>query len=119
MLTGNTDRVAPNGTKLYFRGLKILEASLHKLGDLGLKGATSVLLTGVVHGGTAVFIHADRVGAMLKDIAPGLKVYKALPADGIREWRPPLPLICEITAGDPRKASPSCYLPALSTLTLR
>ena len=90
MLTSSgTDRVGPaNGTKLHYRGLQILKASLQKLGQLGLKDATAVLLTGVVHGGTAVFLHADRIGAWLKEIAPNLKVYKALPADGIhpKHW---------------------------------
>jgi hypothetical protein len=84
LLTGNIDRIGPaNRTKLHFRGLQILEASLQKLGQLGLKKARSVLLTGVVHGGTAVFLHADRIGQMLRTIAPNLQTYKALPADGI------------------------------------
>ena len=50
--------------------------------------AESVLLTGVSHGGTAVFMHADRIGQMIKELVPGLKVYKALPVDGIhpKHW---------------------------------
>ena len=84
MLMSDAEKVGPaNATRLHFRGLRILRASLQKLGQLGLKDAESVLLTGVVHGGTAVFMHADRIGAMLKEIAPSLKVYKALPVDGI------------------------------------
>jgi hypothetical protein len=89
MLMSDAERVGPaNNTPLHFRGLKILRASFEKLGQLGLKDAESVLLTGIVHGGTAVFMHADRIRSMLKEIAPNLKVFKALPVDGIhpKHW---------------------------------
>ena len=43
------------------------------------------MLHGISHGGTAVILNADKVGALLANAAPGLKTYKALPVDGIRE----------------------------------
>ena len=72
----------PNGTALHFNGLRILRAAIVKLAALGLNKAERVVLTGFVHGGTAVFLHADRIGRWLRQLAPSLRVYKALPADG-------------------------------------
>eukprot|EP01051_Picozoa_sp_SAG22_P022243 SAG22_NODE_5256_length_1052_cov_0.945435_1_plen_328_part_10 len=91
LLTSNSSEPTAgpaSGTPMHFRGLQVLEASIKKLAQLGLAEAEEVLLTGVVHGGTAVFIHADRIGAWLRELAPGLKKYKAVPADGIhpRHW---------------------------------
>eukprot|EP00658_Telonema_sp_P-2_P001625 TRINITY_DN10609_c0_g2_i2.p1 TRINITY_DN10609_c0_g2~~TRINITY_DN10609_c0_g2_i2.p1 ORF type:complete len:337 (-),score=54.56 TRINITY_DN10609_c0_g2_i2:162-1172(-) len=83
LLMSNSTVTGPNGTQLHFRGLDILEASLEKLSTMGLNKATHVLLTGFGHGGTSVFMHADRIGAALKVLSPSLQVYKALPADGI------------------------------------
>ena len=48
------------------------------------------MLHGISHGGTAVILNADKVGALLAKAAPGLKTYKALPVDGIREQNNPL-----------------------------
>lgn len=87
--TVNSDvtRTSTNETSkaatLHFAGIKILEAAINKLGTLGLAKAESVVLHGISHGGTAVILHADRVAALLKKVAPGLKVFKALPVDGI------------------------------------
>ena len=44
-----------------------------------------MVLHGISHGGTAVILNADKVGALLAKAAPGLKTYKAVPVDGIRE----------------------------------
>ena len=64
-----------------FRGQAILRASFEKLGTLGLSKATSVLLTGETHAGTAAILNADTIGGVLRSIAPNLKTYKVLPAD--------------------------------------
>ena len=95
-------------------GKKILAAAITKLASLGLDKAEEVVLHGISHGGTAVSRHdiagiwlalqecqqyrycgqvilnADKVGALLAKAAPGLKTYKAVPVDGIREQNDPL-----------------------------
>ena len=72
----------PVRPSLHFNGLRILNASLLKLAKLGLAKAENVILTGVGHGGTAAILHADRIGKMLKALAPNLKTYGLLAADG-------------------------------------
>ena len=72
----------PNGTALRFNGLRILHAALTRLVPLGLLKAERVVLTGFAHGGTAVFLHADRVGKWLRQLAPALTDFRALPVDG-------------------------------------
>ena len=84
-----------NGTKLFFRGRRILDAVLDFLKvDHGLAMATEVLLSGGSAGGLSTFLHADYVrsqfgqevmfGAapvsgffLLHDTAQGLNVYPA------------------------------------------
>jgi hypothetical protein len=83
---------------MHFRGLRILEASLQKLGSLGLSRATTVLLTGFSHGGTMVLLHADRVRASLRKISQGLVHFGALTADAAHPdypslWRIPFPTL--------------------------
>ena len=56
---------------LHFDGLAVLAGAIKKLGTLGLANAKSVLFTGVAWGGTVVFLHADRVHALIKAINPG------------------------------------------------
>eukprot|EP01051_Picozoa_sp_SAG22_P014236 SAG22_NODE_1697_length_3790_cov_1.813601_2_plen_373_part_00 len=68
---------------LHFDGLNVLAQSIKKLGQLGLSKAKQILFTGVAWGGTAVFLHADRVHAMIKSLSPGLEKFKALPVDGL------------------------------------
>ena len=72
-----------SGTTLTFAGRKNLAAAITKMGALGLSKATSVLLTGVAFDGTAVILNADFIGQQLKEIAPKLTKYKALPVDAI------------------------------------
>ena len=67
---------------LYFKGQRILAASLKLLATLGLRDATSVLLTGFSQSGTSVILNADTVGTLLSSLAPKLRRYKALPVDG-------------------------------------
>jgi hypothetical protein len=45
-----------SGTALTFAGRKNIAAAITKLGALGLKSATSVLLNGIAFGGTAVIL---------------------------------------------------------------
>ena len=47
-----------------------------------MKDATEVLLKGESAGGLSTFLHADRVGAMLKAAAPKLATYRATPIVG-------------------------------------
>ena len=68
---------------LHFQGLRILQQSIAKLAQLGLAKAQEVVLTGFAHGGTMALLHADRVHAMVKAVAPGLKRFAAIPADGV------------------------------------
>lgn len=38
---------------------------------------------GLSWSGTAVVLHADTIGALLKQVVPGLEVYKALPVEAV------------------------------------
>ena len=68
---------------LHFDGMSVLENSIKKLGALGLSKAKQVLFTGVAWGGTAVFLNADRVEGLIRQLNPGLQKFKALPVDGL------------------------------------
>jgi len=93
MLLGDAEHTIPyrwNGSKVLntsttfkLQGQLILKESLQKLGELGLKGAESVILTGETHGGTTAALIADKLAELLKTIAPKVKKFKVLPADGI------------------------------------
>ena len=77
------DPVLVNGQKIFFRGKRIIDATLRTLQrDHGLGMAENVLLTGCSAGGLSTFLHADYVGEQLKAVAPGLKRYKAAPISG-------------------------------------
>ena len=49
------------GTTLYFRGFKILQATLDSLMKAGMSSATDVILTGCSAGGLATYLHAQYV----------------------------------------------------------
>lgn len=49
------------GTKLYFRGFRILKATIDALLTAGMNKATDVILTGCSAGGLATYLHADYV----------------------------------------------------------
>ena len=100
MLMGNAVRTV-NGTTMHFRGQAILAASIKKLGTLGLSKATTVLVTGETHAGTIAVLNADRIGAMLKTVCPGLKRYGVLPADGMHPRFPSMFNVTEPTHGSP------------------
>eukprot|EP01062_Namystynia_karyoxenos_P022143 TRINITY_DN18469_c0_g1_i1.p1 TRINITY_DN18469_c0_g1~~TRINITY_DN18469_c0_g1_i1.p1 ORF type:complete len:499 (+),score=185.96 TRINITY_DN18469_c0_g1_i1:78-1499(+) len=80
-LMGSRD-LTDNGTTMHFRGLQILAAAVQTLAQLGMAKAKRVLLTGYAQGGTAVYLHADRIAAMVRKAAPQLSDFKALPVDG-------------------------------------
>ena len=71
-----------NSVTLHVRGRDILLAALEQLLPLGLENAERVMLTGDSAGGLAVFHAADAVGEFLKDHAPKLRTYKAVPVSG-------------------------------------
>lgn len=48
-----------NGTRLYMRGRRILDAVFRTLFKIGLAAAKNVLLTGCSAGGLATYLHAD------------------------------------------------------------
>ena len=74
-----------NSTKLYFRGHRILVASLKDLlKTKGLNKATDVIITGDSAGGMAAYYHADEIKSML----PESTRFKAAPFSGIFLDRP-------------------------------
>ena len=68
----------------FFRGRKILAAALKKLASLGMSSATSVLVTGVTWGGTAVILNIDYIAEQLKTLAPNAGKVRGLPVDAIQ-----------------------------------
>ena len=79
----NGSTVVNSSTTFKLQGQLILTESLQKLGELGLKDAENVVLTGETHAGTSAALIADTVGEQLKSIAPKLKKFGVLPADGL------------------------------------
>jgi hypothetical protein len=53
--------VVHSGTTLYFRGIRITQATLDDLATKGLKNAIDVIVTGCSAGGLATYLHADYV----------------------------------------------------------
>merc|ERR1719240_1613060 len=67
---------------LYFRGKRIIDATLQTLRTLGLNKAENVLLTGCSAGGLATFLHTDYVHEWLKFSVPTLKKFRSAPISG-------------------------------------
>lgn len=67
---------------VYYRGQRILWATLTALLDLGLSSASTVLFSGCSAGGLATFLHADAVGAWLAKNAPTVTKFRAVPISG-------------------------------------
>ncbi|CAO1942593.1 unnamed protein product [Urochloa humidicola] len=61
--SGNAEGEAENGTKLYFRGLRIWEAVVSELMGKGMDTAKKALLTGCSAGGLATLLHCDNFRA--------------------------------------------------------
>jgi len=80
--TGSVDDpVEVNGKKIYFRGLRNLQAIIQDLAKKhGLNKATQVLVSGCSAGGLATFIHGDRIAEMLPLT---VQRYKIAPMSGM------------------------------------
>lgn len=75
-----SEPVIVNGTKLFFRGARILTQVIrHAQSTFGLSHAKEVLLSGCSAGGLSTYLHADRVGSLL---GPNVKRYKAAAVSG-------------------------------------
>jgi len=74
-----TDPVIVNGTKLWFRGRRNIDATFRALNKLGLDKAENVLLTGCSAGGLATYLHTDYVATLLPST---VKKYKSAPISG-------------------------------------
>ncbi|CAL4953299.1 unnamed protein product [Urochloa decumbens] len=61
--SGNAEGEAEDGTKLYFRGLRIWEAVVDELMGKGMDNAKQALLTGCSAGGLATLLHCDNFRA--------------------------------------------------------
>ncbi|CAO2182078.1 unnamed protein product [Urochloa humidicola] len=61
--SGNAEGEAEDGTKLYFRGLRIWEAVIDELMKKGMNTAKQALLTGCSAGGLATLLHCDNFSA--------------------------------------------------------
>ena len=64
-----------NGTeKLWFRGIKNLDATVEWALQHGLGNATELVVTGVSAGGLSSFLHVDRIAARVRGVNPGVRV---------------------------------------------
>ncbi|XBI69320.1 hypothetical protein VPH35_048403 [Triticum aestivum] len=61
--SGDAEGQAPDGSTLYFRGLRIYEAVIAEVMEKGLANATKVLLTGCSAGALATMLHCDDFSA--------------------------------------------------------
>lgn len=86
-LAGNADQpTVYNGTQLWFRGYRILQAVFNNLlaanpqpgGGPSLSDATNIILTGNSAGGLATYLHADTVASWLPKTAD----FRAIPEVG-------------------------------------
>jgi hypothetical protein len=75
------DPVVVDGTPLYFRGHRVLDALLDELltPAFGLNRAEQVLLAGGSAGGLATFLHTDFVRSKMP---PSVRTFKAAPVSG-------------------------------------
>jgi len=67
---------------LYFRGKRIIDATLQTLLTLGLDKADNVLLNGCSAGGLATFLHTDYVNKWLVDAKVPFKKFRSAPISG-------------------------------------
>mmetsp|Transcript_81905 Transcript_81905/g.155512 ORF Transcript_81905/g.155512 Transcript_81905/m.155512 type:complete len:461 (-) Transcript_81905:140-1522(-) len=67
---------------LYFRGKRIIEATLQTLLTLGLDKAENVLLSGCSAGGLATFLHTDHVYNWLLSAKVPMKKFRSAPMSG-------------------------------------
>lgn len=67
---------------LYFRGKRIIDATLQTLMTMGLDTAENVLLSGCSAGGLATFLHTDYVYNWLSTARIPMKKFRAAPISG-------------------------------------
>jgi len=67
---------------IYFRGKRIIDATLQTLLTMGLDKAQNVLLSGCSAGGLSTFLHADYVNAWLQKAQVPLLKFRAAPMSG-------------------------------------
>ncbi|CAM0912391.1 unnamed protein product [Alopecurus aequalis] len=68
--SGDTEGEDQDGTKLFFRGLRIWEALMDELMEKGLASATQTLLAGCSSGGLATLLHCDDFSARFPHTVP-------------------------------------------------
>jgi hypothetical protein len=78
VVTGLDGKAKP----LYFRGKRIIDATLQTLLTLGLDKADTVLLSGCSAGGLATYLHADYVYNWFLSAKVPLKKFRAAPVSG-------------------------------------
>jgi len=76
--SNDTVNVAPDGTKLYFRGSHVRRAMVQSLLAAGLAHATDVVVSGCSAGGLATYLHTDQ----WCDAVPSAKTCVGLPDSG-------------------------------------
>ncbi|KQK19774.1 pectin acetylesterase 5 [Brachypodium distachyon] len=68
--SGDAEGEDQDGTKLFFRGLRIWEAVIDELMEKGLANAKQALLAGCSSGGLAVLLHCDNFSARFPQTVP-------------------------------------------------
>ncbi|CAK0806565.1 unnamed protein product [Prorocentrum cordatum] len=78
VVTGLDGKAKP----LYFRGKRIIDATLQTLLTLGLSRAENVLLSGCSAGGLATYLHTDYVYDWLRSANVPMKKFRSAPISG-------------------------------------
>ena len=84
-----TDPVVHNGTSLYYRGIRVLRATLDALTAYppsvnmthSMANASELLISGSSAGGLTTYLHADYIADAARAVSPGV-VVKAIPEVG-------------------------------------
>ena len=66
--------VPGSDARLWFRGIKNLEAAIAWALERGLGNATEVVVTGVSAGGLSSFMHMDRIAKLVRQVSPRAQV---------------------------------------------
>ena len=78
-----TEPIVVDGTHLWSRGHRIVDAVIDTLYEqYGLGAAENLLVSGCSAGGLAAYLHADYVNERVRALAPGLTRVKAAPVSG-------------------------------------
>ena len=84
--------IVTGGTRIYFAGGAILDATISTLLGLGMESAASVILKGCSAGGLATYLHADYVGTKLNPKSASGRG-AAAPCSPPHPFMPPAPLL--------------------------